>query len=85
MNMAKIMSKYHKKMEELGTRDARDAWCLKVEQDLSCSTEEEDSIPPGLLRVRKLENDILNVVSLLFSFALSTDITTFSDHSGCLV
>ena len=52
-------------MEELGTREARDEWCVSVEQELGCSTEKrEDRAPPGLLRVQKLENDIMNVVSL---------------------
>jgi len=59
------MSGYHEKMEELGTREARDNWCLKVESELDCSTEErEDGVHPGLRRVRKLENDILDAVSL---------------------
>lgn len=51
-------------MEELGTREARDNWCVQVEQQLGCSMDHKDEdAPPGLLRVRKLENDILNVVS----------------------
>jgi len=64
------MSGYQEKMKELGTREKKDAWCLQVEQELGCSTEEEDGIPPGLLRVRKLEEDLLSVVSCLFAFAL---------------
>lgn len=68
------MSEYRKKMEELGTREARDDWCVQVEQQLGCSAEpREDYAPAGLLRVRKLENDILNVVSLLSTFLFSTD------------
>lgn len=52
-------------MTALGTREAKDNWCMQVEQELGCSTEQrEDGLPPGLVRVRKLENDILNVVSL---------------------
>lgn len=73
-NTERIMSEYHKKMEELGTHEARDNWCVQVEQQLGCSTErKEDDAPPGLLRVRKLENDILNVVSLVSAFLFSTD------------
>ena len=64
------MSEYHKQMEELGTRKEREAWCMQVEQQLSCSTETEDGVPPGLLRVWKLENDLLNVVCFLSAFAL---------------
>jgi hypothetical protein len=68
-NTERIMVEYHKKMEELGTRKARDEWCVQVEQQLGCSTQQrEDNIPPGLLRVQKLENDILNVVSLPSTF-----------------
>ena len=64
-NITRIISGYNEKMKELGTREARDNWCAQVEQELGCSIEErEDGRPPGLLRVRKLENDILNVVSL---------------------
>src|SRR5258707_14370628 len=63
------MSGYHEKMEELGTREARDNWCLKVESELDCSTEErEDGVHPGLRRVRKLEHDILVAVSLRSAF-----------------
>jgi len=52
-------------MEELGMREARYNWCMLVEQELGCSTEErEDGVPPGLLQVQKLENDMMNVVSL---------------------
>ena len=52
-------------MKELGTREARDKWCVQVEQEHGCSIEErEDGLHPGQLRVRKLENDILNVESL---------------------
>jgi hypothetical protein len=73
-NTGRIMSSYHEKMEELGTCEARDAWCLQVEQQLGCSTEHgEDDAPPGLLRVRKLENDILNLVSLRSTLLFATD------------
>ena len=76
-NTLRIMTEYHKKMGELGTREARDRWCLQVEQDLGCSTEEKgDGIPPGLLRVRKLENDLLNVVGVPFFFFFTTDTLT---------
>ena len=64
----KILSEYHKKMNELSTREARKAWCLQVEEELGSSMEpKEDRVPPGLRRVRKLENDILKVVSRLLS------------------
>lgn len=65
------MSEYRQKMEELGTRKARDAWCVQVEQMLGCSTVGGD-VPPGLLRVRNLENDIMGVVSILSAFLFST-------------
>lgn len=84
VNTTRIMAEYRKKMEELGTREGRDEWCLRVEQDLGCSTEERvDGVPPGLLRVRKLENDIMNVVSYLSVFLSITDTITFSDRPGC--
>ena len=60
-------------MEELGTREARDAWCWQVEQDIGFSEERGDGVPPGLLRVQKLENDIMNVVSCLSVFFSTTD------------
>lgn len=61
-------------MEELGTRQERDNWCKQVEEQLGCSAEiREDGVPPGLLRLRKLENDVLNIVSLLSAVLLSTD------------
>ena len=64
----KVLSEYHKKMEELSTCEAKEAWCLQVEQDLGSFVElKKDGVPPGLLRVQKLENDILNVVSILSS------------------
>ena len=64
----KILSEYHKKMKELSTHEARKAWCLQVEEELGSSVEpKEDRVPPGLHRVRKLENDILKVVSRLLS------------------
>ena len=45
-----------------------------MEQELGCSTKEKgDGIPPGLLRVQKLENDLLNVVSVLFFSLFTTD------------
>jgi len=66
------------KMEELGAREARDHWCMQVEQGLGCSTESrEGGSPPGLLRLQKLENDILNVVSLLTAVLFSTDRYTY--------
>ena len=78
------MAEYHKKMEELGTREKRDGWCLQAEQEVSCATEERsDGVPPGLLRVRKLESDIMNLVSHLSVFLSTTDTITFSDRPGC--
>ena len=61
-------------MEELGMHKARDNWCMWVEQQLGCSTEHSlgDALP-GLLRVCKLENEILNIVSLWSAFLFSTD------------
>ena len=55
-------------MEELSTSKARDNWCLEVEQKLGCPVEMEIGVPPGLLRVRKLENDLLNMVGSLSAF-----------------
>ena len=64
----RILSEYHKKIEELGTREARDAWCFRVEQDLGSSVgPNEGKVPPGLLRVRNLETEIMNVVGLVLS------------------
>jgi len=60
-------------MEELGTREARDAWCLQVEQDVRSSEERDNGIPPGLLQVRRLEKDIMNVVSHLSVFFPTTN------------
>ena len=68
------MSAYKKKMEELGTHKARDDWCVRVEQQIGCSTEHSsDDAPPGLLKVRKLENELLKLVSLRSAFLFSTD------------
>lgn len=68
------MAEYHKKMEELSTREAREGWCLQVERDLGCSTEDRgDGVPVGLLRVQQLENNILNVVSIPFVLLFTTD------------
>ena len=66
------MDEYQKKMEQLKTREARTSWCVSVEQDLGCSTKEkEDGTHAGLHRVQRLENDILNLVSLCsISFTL---------------
>ena len=62
------MSGYRRKMEELGSSAASDRWCLEVEQQIGCSIEAEHGIPPGLLRVRKLENDLYNLVGFLSAF-----------------
>ena len=43
------MSEYRRKMKELNSNEARDRWCLEVEQELGCSIEAEQGIPPGLL------------------------------------
>jgi hypothetical protein len=62
------MSEYRRKMEELGTSKERQLWCLEVEQKFGCSMEAENGVPPGLLRVCKLENDLLNLVGSLSAF-----------------
>jgi hypothetical protein len=62
------MSEYRRKMEELGTSKERQLWCLEVEQKFGCSMEAENGVPPGLLRVHKLENDLLNLVGSLSAF-----------------
>ena len=62
------MSEYRRKMKELDSNKARDRWRLEVEQKLGCSIEAEQGIPPGLLRVRKLENDLYNLVGFLSTF-----------------
>ena len=72
-NAEKMALAYRKKMEDLGTREARDDWCAQVEHQLGCSTDyKEDGLHPGLQRVRTLEKDILKVVSRQSAFLFST-------------